>query len=158
MISVNNKNPEEMAKMLLTEYWDYSLPINPIMFANKLGIKVYKQNSTTDTGSGNYDHENKKIYVNINEPSVRQRFTVAHELGHALLHKKSCDRTGIKYDLGNYQIEEVEANRFAAELLIPREALQTFLPMGLSFNQLCAKFDVSGEAMNIRLKRLGLYL
>lgn len=158
MSSLSN-SPEDMAKMFLTEYWDYSLPVNPINIANKIGIRVYRQDPNMNNGrSGFYDHENNVILVNTTEPSQRQRFTVAHEIGHAVLHKKSCDRDNFTHDLGNYQIEEVEANRFAAELLMPREALQTFLPMGLSFQDLCNKFDVSGEAMNIRLKRLGVYL
>lgn len=156
MSSLMCNSPEEMAKMLLTEYWNYSLPIDPVFFANQLNIKVFARHDLLL--SGFFEKETFSIYVNANEPNYRQRFTIAHELGHALLHKESSNRMDIKYDLGNYHIKEVEANRFAAELLMPREALQTFLPMGLSFQDLCDKFDVSSEAMNIRLKRLGLYL
>lgn len=155
MSSITIHNPENMAKMLLDTYWNNSLPINPIFFAQKAGINVYSYDG--NDRSGYYDHEKKIIYVNTKEPSQRQRFTIAHELGHALLHNETLSRDNYKNDWGTYQIKEMEANRFAAELLMPRGAVKAVVDTAPPFPELCRIFDVSGEAMDIRLKNLGYY-
>lgn len=155
MSSVAIHNPENMAKMLLDTYWNNSLPINPVFFAQKVGINVYSYDGNDK--SGYYDHENKIIYVNTKEPTQRQRFTIAHELGHALLHNETLPRESYKNDWGTRQIKEMEANRFAAELLMPRRAVNAVVNTAPPFLELCRIFDVSGEAMDIRLKNLGYY-
>jgi hypothetical protein len=61
------------------------------------------------------------IIVNKTEARIRQRFSIAHELGHLLIPWHACS---ISIDFaGDYlhSVREVEANRFAAELLIPAE-------------------------------------
>jgi rRNA maturation protein Nop10 len=75
------------------------------------------------------------IEVPSRDPVVRQRFTVAHELGHATLgHEVPEDRI------------EVEANAFASELLLPRTALTQAVRSGLGFRALAARFQASREA------------
>lgn len=67
------------------------------------------------------------ILVNKLEPEVRQRFTIAHEIGHILLGHK-----GISFRDPNYQqytdlimrANEANANSFAAELLMPEILLR----------------------------------
>ena len=67
--------------------------------------------------------------------AVRQRFTVAHELGHAeLRHAVPDDKL------------EVEANAFAAELLLPRQALREAVNEQLTFQQIAARFNASRPA------------
>lgn len=66
------------------------------------------------------------IVVNAADAVPRQRFTVAHELGHLLLgHGSVADRPGA---FSGYEHDpvEVSANAFAAEFLMPREAVQAF--------------------------------
>lgn len=103
-------------------------------------------------------------------PPVRQRFIVAHELGHLLLHHKSglhVDRSVVK-DKGDAtdapDEEEVEANRFAAELLMPEHWIRQ--ESGISryssydddpvIGRLAQRYMVSRQAMTIRLTSLGL--
>lgn len=107
------------------------------------------------------------IGVNSSHPHVRQRFTIAHEFGHFLLHTgiiAHCDRD---YRV-NYRseessqatnVEEIEANFFAATLLMPRPFLdQQDALMALDDDRavrvLAHQFDVSGHAMSLRLANI----
>ena len=71
------------------------------------------------------------ILVNKDHSKTRQRFTLAHELGHLVLHGYTTPHADRGYKL-RYRnassatgsvLEEVEANQFAAELLMPEKAL-----------------------------------
>lgn len=97
------------------------------------------------------------ILYNQNSPAPRKRFTVAHELGHFLLpfHDKnaqcaSSDLKAIKSNSPN-QTKEVEANRFAIELLAPKEQVRTLLkphktPDITQILDLHKRFKISKEA------------
>jgi Zn-dependent peptidase ImmA (M78 family) len=70
----------------------------------------------------------KGVLVTTERPLSVQRFTAAHELGHAMLdHEPSLDPEGIvsRYPVAervgsDYSLEEIQANVFASQLLIPR--------------------------------------
>jgi hypothetical protein len=87
----------------------------------------------------------------------RRRFTIAHEIGHFVLHPQrvSPERGGAtNYTTGR---EEREADAFAAELLMPEHLVrQAALEVGADPRRLADHFDVSEQAMSIRLRRLGL--
>jgi Zn-dependent peptidase ImmA (M78 family) len=95
-------------------------------------------------------------YVDKNEPSVRQRFTAAHELGHFMLHRHMIG-DGLKdsYLLraeGLTNSQESEANRFAADLLMPRDLIADAMKNGTTtVSGLASLFKVSEVAMSIRL-------
>ncbi|WEV54372.1 ImmA/IrrE family metallo-endopeptidase [Leuconostocaceae bacterium ESL0723] len=90
--------------------------------------------------SGEYNSSTKTITVNQNEPVFRERFTIAHELGHALLQHKG-DSSGISnrllspYGQETQEIvkkifndrNEVDANNFAAEILMPKKVVDDAL-------------------------------
>jgi hypothetical protein len=87
----------------------------------------------------------------------RRRFTIAHEIGHFVLHphRVAPQRGG----RGNaaWQAQEREADQFAAELLMPEDLVrEAVLRYGLDADRLADSFDVSRQAMQARLKRLGL--
>jgi Zn-dependent peptidase ImmA (M78 family) len=122
--------------------------------------------------------EGKKwvILVNANHHPLRKRFTIAHELGHLLIHgytSPHADRAFKFRDArssdGSAQ-EEIQANQFAAELLMPRKLLGRAVRR-FSFEhspeneaedeayeewiaELAGKFKVSRQAMAIRLSAL----
>jgi len=89
--------------------------------------------------------------------SGRRRFTIAHEIGHFVLHPERCrpERGGAVNEAG--RMEEREADAFAAELLMPehlvREAVRE---QGLDVARLADRFEVSRKAMQTRLRGLGL--
>jgi Zn-dependent peptidase ImmA (M78 family) len=95
------------------------------------------------------------IYINARPYWTRRRFTMAHELGHHVLgHRQRVDRS--IFDL--YDSGEVDANAFAAELLMPAaglaEAPRVYEPEEVA--ELAAHYWVSGQAMIVRLAALGL--
>ena len=113
------------------------------------------------------------VGINSYHPSVRQRFTMAHELGHLLLHKASklhIDQTDFSIKFRDEQSsdgsdrEEREANAFAAALLMPQVFLEADLrklgDIGLHDDQkiqaLAKRYGVSLQAMLIRLTSLRL--
>ena len=68
------------------------------------------------------------IGVNSKHATTRQRFTVAHEIGHLVLHKGRpmfIDRfVRVNWRNGVSDTDEVQANAFAAELLMPRKFVE----------------------------------
>jgi len=115
------------------------------------------------------------IVVNRAHVPSRQRFTIAHELGHLLLHgytSPHADR-GYKLRFRNSTsaegsvLEEVEANQFAAELLMPEDLLLgklvdeglEYVPVGDDdddprLTKLARELKVSRQALAIRLSNL----
>lgn len=63
--------------------------IDIIKLANLLSIKIYSTDEIKETAFIAYDNDSKsyEIYVNSNETRTRQRFSIAHEIAHFLLHK-----------------------------------------------------------------------
>ena len=101
-----------------------------------------------------------EIWVRRDEPAPRRRFTVAHEIGHYLLHSDGaavlCRPADVETAQGSERAREREANRFAAELLMPeamvREAAERDGPDPIA---LAGRFGVSDVAMGFRLVTLG---
>lgn len=109
-------------------------------------------------------------FVNGSSILTRRRFSAAHELGHAVLHRDSMsgfirDVTVSETDEDESQRER-EANRFAAELLMPEEicraraeelkAAHRACPRLVLAYRLASELLVSTEAMRYRLKNLGV--
>lgn len=97
-----------------------------------------------------------ECYVDASEPSVRQRFTAAHELGHFVFHRDSIGAT----HEDNYRLraegmtnwQETQANQFAADLLMPMDLISDATAAGTNTVSGLAKlFKVSELAMSIRL-------
>ncbi len=114
-----------------------------------------KEKQRTDNGHAKV----AKIYLNSNQSDIVANFTLAHELGHLLLHKNS---NNFRIDLQDYSPEgdpenqETEANYFAGSLLMPREKLFIALNNAKSLDEVAQKFAVSKPAIEARLKWLGL--
>jgi hypothetical protein len=109
--------------------------------------------------SGAVDHTKKKIYINRAEPLVRQRFTLAHEIGHAYLHAGDGeDVIDFRRDMdGEVDVKEVEANRFAADLLMPiLEFTKIYFVLNGKIRDIARYFTVSEDAAKIRIKQLRL--
>lgn len=95
-------------------------------------------------------------YVDANEPSVRQRFTAAHELGHFALHREqigeSLQDNYLLRAEGFSGYQETQANSFAADLLMPRHLIEQQMRAGITgVADLARTFGVSQIAMSIRL-------
>jgi hypothetical protein len=87
----------------------------------------------------------------------RRRFTIAHEIGHFVLHPELArpERGGDVTEAG--RVQEREADAFAAELLMPEDLVrQAAREHGADVDRLADRFDVSRAAMRTRLARLDI--
>lgn len=143
---------------LLDEYGIEHPPINPVAIARDrgIGVKFVTFHGGYEGVSGFYDPNEDTIFVNKLENPLRQTFTIAHELGHALLHKdwaKSDKYTLFWRDLDRNNSEDVhekEANAFAANLLVPRKMLNQYYGK-LTDSDLSRLFAVSVPVVKNRL-------
>lgn len=104
-----------------------------------------------DDLSGAIHHENKQIYVNRRHHVTRQRFTMAHEIAHAVLHADQGSILDYRKTMSSPDRKEMEANRFAADLLMPAAAFRSvFLSRGGDMRRVAAYFGVSEEAAKFR--------
>lgn len=132
-------------------------PVDPVDIARKLGVSVnFVQFSGENNDiSGFYDCEDNTIYVNEDEYPLRQTFTVAHELGHHLLHVEWAKSENYKVLLRDgarieKDIYEKEADAFAAHLLVPRALLDQYW-QSFSVSDLSDIFAVSVPVIRNRL-------
>jgi Zn-dependent peptidase ImmA (M78 family) len=135
-------------------------PIDPVRIAETLGVKVYFvefKGPSDETISGFYDCEEDVIMVNKNEFAPRQTFTVAHELGHKVLHEEWARSDNYKVLLRDPSLRESnsieqEANFFAANLLMPKKLMDEYYQ--LPIDQISSLFAVSIPAVRARLQSL----
>jgi Zn-dependent peptidase ImmA (M78 family) len=118
--------------------------------------------------SGLLDFTRGRIYVEADNDARRQRFTIAHELGHFLLgHHELLGDTHADAKIGYggtlrsieathdpLELAEREANRFAGLLLIPPDTLDAQVAeIGVDVVELARRFDVSAPAIRVHLSR-----
>lgn len=132
-------------------------PVNPVEIARQLGTKVLFVEFEEGFGnvSGFFDCDDNAIYVNRDEYPLRQTFTVAHELGHKVLHEEWARSSDYKVllrdsDYAAGEPHEKEANVFAANLLVPRFMLDRYWN-GNSVEALSKLFAVSVPVIRNRL-------
>lgn len=143
----------------LSEY-----PVKLGAIAQKLGIKVLLSTLPRGT-SGQIGQENGDFVIRVNrhEAKHRQRFTLAHELAHFLLHKDRIVAEGgwsenVLLRSGQPDNIEYEANRLASDLVIPSALLAKATeeysgPMTSEIiEDLARRFGVSTSAMEIKLQ------
>ena len=139
-------------------------PIRVGEIAKSFGIIVKK--STLDAGiSGEIKKTNNEVIIKINRHDVkeRQRFTLAHEIAHYLLHE---DRIGdgivddILYRSGLSDELEAQANRLAADIVMPWSLIQknlekySDLKVEERIEKLAADAELSTTAIKIRLGKI----
>ncbi len=138
-----------------------SPPVNVKEIAENLGLRVWEMSTLPENVSGKlFFNENGgssgfSIGVNAQEGYLRKRFTVAHELAHFLLHR-SLIGNGIEddalYRSGLSNQLETEANRLAADILMPYSLIERLQKEGVrGVDGLAGKLEVSSAAMKIRL-------
>ncbi|WP_144112032.1 ImmA/IrrE family metallo-endopeptidase [Paraburkholderia sp. BCC1886] len=153
--------PERVAQSFLSQYWDQQLPVDPVAIAKAAGVRVYT-NPEMDRYAGWFyeDEQTGKptIEFNSNDPLMRQRFTVAHELAHYALRHGARPRDSVQaFSLANYDPVEAEANKFATELLMPSAVVNGLIRIRNVTDPevLASMFNTSAVAMKYRLKKLG---
>ena len=152
MIGLNEKVRGILKKLDIT---DPPIPVEKI--AELFSIKVIPYPNFPDNISGTIINQNGRmiIGVNSNHPPSRQRFTIAHELGHFLLGHELGDKI-IDDVFDRPTDKEKEANEFAAELLAPKDLLKKDINKKLKIPDLAKKYIVSEQVISIRLLKTGL--
>lgn len=151
----------EKVERILHDSFVTSPPVLPHKVAGSYGLKVIFTTVPPQNNqivSGFYDVRSSTIYVNVEDPPDRQTFTIAHEFGHAVLHKDLYSTNPERYKVllrGPLRAEkdplEQEANTFAAHLLVPRMFLTKYYPSA-SIEELARLFIVSEEVIKFRLE------
>lgn len=162
-ISIKAREPAKAARETLQLSGREKLPIDVHAIARDLGVAVFLRPFPAALSALLLRHEeNAFIGVSSHQAPVRQRFSIAHELGHFVLHHK--DHHFIDYgvpqavegELPGYNWDhERAANQFAAELLMPADQVRADVGT-TSLTRLARRYDVSQEAMGFRRANLGL--
>jgi len=137
-------------------------PVQTLDIAEALGIKVYRARNWPDDVSAMIKKDPERggtsgyaIYVNDRHPVTRRRFSIAHEIAHFALHR-SLIGDGITDDaLYRSKLSgpiETQANRMAADILMPWHLIREAADRGLStVDELARYFEVSKSTMSIQL-------
>lgn len=159
---------EDAAREVVRDHWSFGapepiLPVDPFFIAQSMSLSVFETALEQGVGGllvGQGGHS--AIYLNSNDPRNRRRFTCAHEIGHFVKRRREDGS-----ETGAYQYvdrrdalagkgtdpNEIWANRFAAELLMPAAVVRR---IGQFFDAetLAKQFGVSQDAMLNRFKNL----
>lgn len=153
------------ARQLISQYCENSAPVAIDQIAGNLGITI-QYLALDDELSGMAFNRNghKRIVVNSGHHPNRQRFTIAHEIGHHVLHathlneQVHVDAIVMRRDKASrYGTEpvEIEANAFAAELLMPTSLIKQYRNIDINNDEQLEKlariFKVSIAAISYRL-------
>ncbi|MFI5161229.1 MAG: ImmA/IrrE family metallo-endopeptidase [Sphingobacteriales bacterium] len=148
------------------------IPIEKI--AKDLGVAIVETDLGSEiSGMLVINGNDAVIALNPMQSAERKRFTIAHELGHFILHKESNSNVFVDRDFivkyrsnkpySELEIrQEQEANAFAASILMPQELIMTELAKTEAqsesevINTLATSFDVSVPAMTYRLVNLNV--
>lgn len=127
------------------------LPVKVSEICDHMGIKI-KPEEQGESGHCEFIDGAPVIFCNREEPIVRQRFTVAHELGHILM--GHTDKCGVMYrdPSPNDDPKEQAVNVFAARLLAPAIVLRD---LGITdADQIADICQISQTAAEYRMQRL----
>lgn len=168
---------KNIAAQILVKYSLTDPPVDSLKIATNEGIRVvFKKlpddlkNEVSGFFDPNYKPGNGAIVINEDISPSRMVFTIAHELGHVLLHediRKSDKISSVQYRTNNWQTgckpcEEQEADVFAAHLLMPDKWIKRYVSLLKNIDKdvnpenLSELFGVSKNAMYFRMKDLGL--
>ena len=161
---------EARAEQVLHEHDMFKMPVDPIRLAQLLRIKVYNAKFADDSISGMLAKRgpNVTMLINASDSSHRKRFTIAHELGHRVLGHFENDAEHLDWSKDLFRSSpasgdekpgdraEIQANQFAAALLMPAKLVRSTFDNEKDVDRLAKLFQVSAEAMGYRLQTLGL--
>ncbi|MGV9568588.1 helix-turn-helix domain-containing protein [Streptomyces nigra] len=146
--------PEEAAR-LLRKHWEIKAgPVGHLvrLVENNGVVVVFSPAQTAAVDAYSFDDGYRPTIVlnPAKEDYYRQRFDVAHELGHLVMH--------VDAEPGSHVVEN-QAHRFAAELLLPEGELRDLLPSKADWRVLATlkeAYGVSLQALLYRSRALGI--
>lgn len=172
---MNKKEIYERAQKFCLEHHIEEYPVKIVGLCNDCGFEVHAEPLPRDVSGFivAQDEPFKKyktgnvIICNSNDPASRQRFTIAHELAHFVLHRNKNEGLYAHRDVGQRGGIETEADLFAAQILMPADLVFKALsnlekelhrvPRTMKARYIANEFAVSVEAAHIRLEQLGVF-
>lgn len=158
------RKPEREATRLLNKYSIDTIPVDVKMIAENLGMQVNFEKLNSDvSGLMLFENGVTKVAINKTHHQNRQRFTLGHEIGHLVMHTSDKDRVFVDRRFfrngassSGLLKEEIEANSFAASLLMPKKFIRKHISVDDSITEidvfrLATRFEVSEQAMTLRL-------
>src|ERR1035441_8371461 len=159
--SVRNQFVRQMVKKVLTDSKIKDAPVDLRLILSAHGVGYEEVNDFPDTVDALIVEDGIKVYaaVNSRQHPHRQRFSLAHELGHYFLHRDGMPEDSVTIDSPPEETTEVrskspaesEADLFAGELLVPVKLLK--LHAGKSIPELAKVFVVSEQVVSIAISR-----
>lgn len=152
----------EVARKLLKDSRITSPPVDLKLILDSKGYTYLEVDSFLDNIDAIFVNKEGKIYaaVNAKHHIHRQRFSLAHEMGHILLrHALTYYKSSVSIDnppttkshSPTEKILETEANAFAGELLVPLEMLKKEFKKTRDLQELSQLFMVSKEVIGIAI-------
>lgn len=148
---------ERRANELSEPFTAPPIPVLEIAESHGVDVVFADFDNAGEKVAGFCDFQNGRIYVNDADRLARQTFTIAHELGHWILHRSYFESAPQLYQIlprfqrvARHNPFEQEANCFAANLLVPARLLKPVRNAPVA--QLADIFAVSREMMENRLK------
>ena len=150
-----------MAMKILKDYKLSEVPTDLSVLFKGLGLKYIELNDTDDIDGAIMEIKGKPAIAVLNKAKSlqRQRFTLAHELGHIFLKHTGRDiydsdeirENSNKLISKTKPPQETEADIFASELLIPYEQLKKYTADINNIDKLANTFLVSKQAITIAI-------
>lgn len=155
-----NKQQQGLKKLDLHIPSDFEIDVEKIISACNIGL-IKEDLPLGESGS----YENNTIRININELPQRQKFTAAHELGHAILNSNQSQTFNRFVDQEKYseieeRINERIINKFAANLLMPPKLVDLAINKNRFFmgkelvDKISSEMNLSKSFVNYRLYNL----
>lgn len=170
MTNLNNQEKRvgycrDMARKLLKDHGIIAAPVRVEDIATSEGFVVKYLHGESNSFSGILHRDLKAIGINSDHPKVRQRFSIAHELGHFYLqHPQEEESIMSDDDSEEWKMCESEANEFAGELLVPKDILKAECAalkkkaLEEKIAALLLTFNISREVLVIQLTKHGLLM
>lgn len=125
---------------------------NPFEIADLKNIKVIEHDLHPDIlGLYKYIRRNMFIFINVNLDYKEKIFTCSHELGHSQIHPRLNTPFLRKNTLMSTNKIENEANRFAVELLLSDDQLNSYRDTDLSLEEIAAEFGIPKEVARLKI-------
>ena len=127
---------------------------DPFRLAQLLGCYVKFINTKKQKGFCKIYLNNSFIFINRNMSLQMQRMTCTHELGHLLLHKDALTKRDYLVEMEIFDItdqRELEANQFAANILIDDEELLELLREGYNVVRIASMLEINVNMLMVKL-------
>lgn len=127
-------------------------PVDVRALATAMEIHVHDVPNPGWAGAVSSSIERADVWLRAEDAEMRKRFTLAHEIGHLMLHELGEQHRDVTFSGTE---AEAQANGFAAHLLMPLWMLQSWAGLyDFNVQVLADGFQVSPTAMQIQLLRL----